>query len=99
LTPSNFADTKRNTMEKKKNLFRNVLDSEMFGDENKQYYFDIKKGKNEALFLQITNRNLAANDEYKRTHIILFEDDLAFFVEALTMLLGRHATGNLGASC
>jgi DNA repair protein RadC len=86
-------------MEKKKALFRNVLDSEMFGDENKQYYFDIKKGKNEALFLQITNRNLDTNDEYKRTHIILFEDDLAFFVEALTMLLGRHATGNLGASC
>jgi DNA repair protein RadC len=86
-------------MKKKKTLSRNVLDSEMFGDENKQYYFDIKKGKNEALFLQITNRNLAAKDEYKRTHIILFEDDLVFFVEALTMLLGRHATGNLGASC
>jgi DNA repair protein RadC len=86
-------------MEKTKNLFRNVLDTEMFGNENKQYYFDIKKGKNEALFLQITNRNLTVDDQYKRTHIILFEDDLTFFVEALTMLLGRHASGNLGASC
>jgi DNA repair protein RadC len=86
-------------MEKTKNLFRNVLDTVMFGNENKQYYFDIKKGKNEALFLQITNRNLTVDDQYKRTHIILFEDDLAFFVEALTMLLGRYASGNLGASC
>jgi hypothetical protein len=86
-------------MEEKRNLFRNVQDSEMFGDENKQYYFDIKKGKNDAIFLQITNRNLTVADAYKRTHIILFEDDLFFFVEALTMLLGRHAPGNLGASC
>lgn len=76
-----------------------MLDSEMFGHRNKQYYFDIKKGKNDAIFLQITNRNPAVADAYKRTHIILFEDDLPFFVEALTMLLGRHATGNLGASC
>jgi DNA repair protein RadC len=86
-------------MGKKKELFQNVLDTEMFGNENKQYYFDIKKGKNEAVFLQITSRNLKVADAYKRTHIILFENDLAFFVEALTMLLGRHATGNLGASC
>ena len=79
--------------------FTNILDSEMFGDDKKQYYFDIKKAKNQTHFLQITNRNLEGNETYKRTHIILFEDDLAFFVEAITMLLSRHATGNLGISC
>lgn len=86
-------------MEKRKTKFTNILDTEMFGDDRKQYYFDIKKAKNEQLYLQITNRKLDAEKAYKRTHIILFEDDLAFFVEAITMLLGRHATGNLGISC
>jgi hypothetical protein len=86
-------------MEKQKPRFMNVLDTEMFGDDRKQYYFDIKKAKNEKHFLQITNRKLDAEDTFKRTHIILFEDDLPFFVEAITMLLGRHATGNLGISC
>ena len=80
-------------------MFANVLDTEMFGDERKQYYFDIKQAKNQRIFLQITNRKQEADDTFKRTHIILFEDDLAFFVEAITMLLGRHASGNLGISC
>lgn len=86
-------------MATKKTKFTNILDSEMFGDNRKQYYFDIKKTKNQKHFLQITNRRQASGETYKRTHIIFFEDDLAFFVEAITMLLGRHATGNLGISC
>ena len=86
-------------MAKQTTKFANVLDTEMFGDEKKQYYFDIKKAKNETHFLQITNRKGDPEQGYKRTHIILFEDDLPFFVEAITMLLGRHASGNLGVSC
>jgi DNA repair protein RadC len=90
---------KTKTMATQKTKFTNILDTEMFGDERQQYYFDIKKAKNERHFLQITNRKLDADETYKRTHIILFEDDLAFFVEAITMLLRRHATGHLGVSC
>lgn len=86
-------------MANKKTKFTNVLDTEMFGDDRKQYYFDIKMAKNQRLYLQITNRKNDAGESYRRTHIILFEDDLAFFVEAITMLLSRHATGNLGVSC
>jgi hypothetical protein len=55
--------------------------------------------KDQRHYLQITNRKRHPDKAYRRTHIILFEDDLAFFVEAITMLLGRHATGNLGVSC
>lgn len=86
-------------MESKKTKFTNILDTEMFGNDRVQYYFDIKKAKNQKHYLRITNRRLEADDTYKRTQVILFEDDLAFFVEAITMLLGRHATGNLGISC
>ena len=86
-------------MENKKPKFTNILDTEMFGDEREQYYFDIKKAKNEKHYLRITNRRQEPDDSYKRTQIIFFEEDLPFFVEAISMLLGRHATGNLGISC
>jgi hypothetical protein len=86
-------------MEKQKTKFTNILDTEMFGDEHEQYYFDIKKAKNEKHYLRITNRRYEPDDTYKRTQIIFFEEDLPFFVEAISMLLGRHATGNLGISC
>lgn len=86
-------------MENQKTKFTNILDTEMFGDEREQYYFDIKKAKNQKHYLRITNRRHEPDDTYKRTQIILFEEDLPFFVEAISMLLGRHATGNLGISC
>jgi hypothetical protein len=85
-------------MEKQKTKFTNIVDTEMFGDEREQYYFDIKKAKNEKHFLRITNRRQEPDDTYKRIQIILFEQDIPFFVEAITMLLGRYATGNLGIS-
>jgi DNA repair protein RadC len=91
--------TKRKKMEQKKTKFTNILDTEMFGDEREQYYFDIKKAKNQKHYLRITNRKKERDESYKRIQIILFEEDLAFFVEAITMLLGRHVTGNLGISC
>ena len=43
--------------------FTNILDTEMFGDDRKQYYFDIKKTKNERIYLQITNRQQEGNDD------------------------------------
>jgi len=86
------------TMEKKTTKLTNILDTEMFGDDRRQYYFDIKQAKNKKHYLRITNRRQEADETFKRTQIIFFEDDLPFFVEAISMLLGRHATGNLGVS-
>ena len=86
-------------MEKHQQTFTDILDTEMFGDRREQYYFDIKKTKNQKHYLCITNRRQEPDDSFKRTQIIFFEDDLEFFVEAISMLLGRHATGNLGTSC
>jgi DNA repair protein RadC len=86
-------------MENKKTMFANILDTETFGNDTSQYFFDNKKAKNKNNYLQITNLQQNGNQTSKRTHIILFEDDLEFFLEALTMLLSRHATGNHGISC
>ena len=86
-------------MENQKPKLTDILDTEMFGNDREQYYFDIKKANNQKHYLRITNRRREPCDSYKRTQVILFEDDLAFFVEAITMLLGRYATGNLGVNC
>ena len=76
-----------------------ILDSENFGNEKRQYYFDIKMAKNTRHYMRITRRDQQSDQNYKRSEIVLFEDDIPFFVEAITMLLGRHASGNLGVSC
>ena len=86
-------------MEKQKIKLSGVLDSEMFGTEKTQYYFDIKKAKSQKHYLRITRRDQQDADTFKRTQIILFEDDLGFFVEAVSMLLGRYSSGNMGISC
>lgn len=86
-------------MENKKIKFTHILDTEMFGDGREQYYLDIKIARNQRHYLRITNRRQEAGDSYKRSEIVLFEDDLPFFVEAITNLLCRYAGGNLGISC
>lgn len=86
-------------MQKQQTKLSGILDSEMFGTEKTQYYFDIKKAKSNKHYLRITRRDQQDTDHFKRTEIILFEDDLGFFVEAVSMLLGRYSSGNMGISC
>jgi DNA repair protein RadC len=75
---------------------RDILDSESFGDERRNYFLDIKKAKNNTHYLRITRSDtLEEEHTYKRSSIILFEDDLNFFIEALTMVLGRFSSGNM----
>ena len=75
-----------------------ILDSEGFSSKNRQYYFDIKQAANQQYYLRITRRDQATDATFKRREIIFFEEDIAFFVEAMTMLLGRYSAGQLGVS-
>ena len=86
-------------MENQRLKLNGVLDYETFGDRNRQYFLDIKQTANKRPYLAIIRRDQTGDDTCTRSQIILFEDDLQFFVEAVTMLLGRYATGNLGISC
>ena len=86
-------------MEKQRTKLTGILDTEMFGNDKTQYYFDIKKAKSDKHYLRITRRDQPEPNQFKRTEIILFEDDLGFFVEAVSMLLGRFSSGNMGISC
>lgn len=68
--------------------FSNIIDSETFGEGNRHYFIDIKKTVNNTPYLCITRSDKQDNG-YKRNQLILFENDLHFFIEALTMVLGR----------
>ena len=71
----------------------NILDSEVFGNNGRQYCFDIKKARNNTSFLQITRLDHRGDETFRRTQVIFFEDDLPFFVEAVSMLLSRFSHG------
>lgn len=85
-------------MEPHKTKLSGILDTEMFASQNRQYYLDIKKTKNQRYYLRITRRDQETDETFKRKEIIFFEDDIQFLVEAMSMLLGRYSAGQLEAS-
>lgn len=73
-----------------------TLASETFSHGRKHYFIDVKKAANDTHFVLITSSEQFRNHttRYRRT-IQLWEEDLSMFVEALTMVLGRLAYGDL----
>ncbi|TSJ38906.1 hypothetical protein FO440_20625 [Mucilaginibacter corticis] len=82
-----------------KALLQNILDSEHFDGECGHYFIDIKRASNANHFLCITRLHPVIDHSIRRSQVILFEEDIPFFMEAITMLLSRYASGNLGAAC
>jgi DNA repair protein RadC len=75
-----------------------ILDSEAFGEGSRHYFIDLKRACNNRRYLRITRSDAQAEQSYKRSQVIVFENDLHFFVEALSMLLGRLAAGETGTN-
>jgi DNA repair protein RadC len=71
------------------------LASETFSHGKKHYFIDIKKASNDTHFLLITSSEQYDGDKYHRRTIQLWEEDLGFFVEALSMILSQLAYGEL----
>jgi hypothetical protein len=73
-----------------------TLATETFSHGRKHYFIDVKKAVNDSHFVLITSIESFAGDpqHYRRT-IQLWEEDLAQFVEALSMVLSRLAYGDL----
>lgn len=93
MLPANFALHNYYKMEQLKTKLPDILDSECFGERKRQYFFDLKKTRNNKPYLRITRRDEGSDQSYCRTQIIFFEEDISFFVEALSMLLGRFSHG------
>jgi hypothetical protein len=74
-----------------------ILATESFSRGRKHYFIDVKKAANDTHFVLITSSEEYRNEEkaFHRRTIQLWEEDLAQFVEALSMVLGRLAYGDL----
>jgi len=71
------------------------LASEMFGEGNRHYFMDVKRARNNSRYLRISRSDRVENDKYQRSQLVIFENDLGFFVEALTMVLGKWSHDEL----
>ncbi|WP_426671900.1 UPF0758 domain-containing protein [Mucilaginibacter sp. McL0603] len=71
------------------------LATESFSHGRKHYFIDVKKANNDTHFLLITSSEKYDEDKYHRRTIQLWEEDLGFFVEALSMILSQLAYGEL----
>jgi len=73
-----------------------TLASEMFSHGRKSYFIDVKKANNDTHFVLITSSESFPDHHtrYRRT-IQLWEEDLAMFAEALSMVLSKIAYGQL----
>jgi hypothetical protein len=71
----------------------NIIDSEHFGESSEHYFVDLKVSRNRRTYLKITRRNSTPGTPYDGSAVILFEDDFAFFIEALSMVMGRYSHG------
>ncbi|MEO3404914.1 DUF3276 family protein [Mucilaginibacter sp. CAU 1740] len=65
------------------------VDSKSFSHGKKHYFIDVKKAVNDSCFLLITSSEQYDTDKFHRQTVQLREEDLAFFVEALSMVLSR----------
>ena len=77
----------------------NRLDYEMFGEGDTYYFIDLNRARNDKHYLAITRSDAVPEKGYKRSQLIVFEDDFGFFIEALSMLLKRYSHGELKSSC
>jgi DNA repair protein RadC len=72
------------------NTINNLLDSESIGENGRYYFLDIRVTADRQRYLSITRSDRLPDESgYQRKRIVLFENDLFFFVEALSMLLTR----------
>jgi hypothetical protein len=81
-------------MEAAKTNYPNLA-SETFSHGKKHYFIDLKKASNDTHFLLITSSERYEEDKFHRRTIQLWEEDLGFFVEALSMILSQLAYGEL----
>jgi len=93
-----FCLIKTRAMQKQPRKLQGVVDTEAFTNKNREYYFDIKRSKDQQYYLRITRRDKTGDLTFIRHDIIFFAEDITFMVEAMTMLLGRYSAGQLGAS-
>jgi DNA repair protein RadC len=70
----------------------NVLMTESFSSGWKRHYFlDFKKTSRDSKFIQISRSDQQDDGSYKRTFVIIFEQDFEFLISAMSSLFHHSA--------
>ncbi|WP_170122785.1 UPF0758 domain-containing protein [Mucilaginibacter oryzae] len=73
-----------------------TLASETFSRGRMRYYIDVKRALNDTYFILFTVSEYFPNpNTHCRQTILIWQEDLAMFVEAFSMILGQVAYGQL----
>ncbi|MDQ8051956.1 MAG: hypothetical protein REI78_02970 [Pedobacter sp.] len=73
-------------------MLANVLLTESFSSSEKRHYFlDFKKTSTDSKFIQISRSDQQEDGSYKRTFIIVFEQDFEFLISAMSSLFHHSA--------
>jgi hypothetical protein len=69
----------------------NTLASEAFSRAGKHYFLDFKVAENNSNYIQITRSDWQSGDTYKRSQVIIFQEDFHFLIQAFASLFQSAA--------
>lgn len=65
---------------------RQILETETFGTGARNYFIDFAKAENDSDYIRITRSDKQADNSYKRSSVVIFEEDFMFLIESFSML-------------
>ena len=63
-----------------------TIESETFGSAKRQYFLDFNRASNNSNYIKITRSDRQSDNTYKRSSVVVFEDDFTFLIESFSML-------------
>jgi DNA repair protein RadC len=73
-------------------MIGNVLMTESFSSTGKRHYFlDFKRTSRDSKFIQISRSDQLEDGSYRRTFVIIFEQDFEFLISAMSSLFHHSA--------
>ncbi|HKG06527.1 MAG TPA: UPF0758 domain-containing protein, partial [Pedobacter sp.] len=63
-----------------------ALESESFSSGNRNYFIDFKRAASNNNYIKITRSDRLADGTFKKSSVVVFEDDFHFFIESFSML-------------
>lgn len=69
----------------------NILASESFSINRRHYFLDFKLAANNTNFIQISRSDEQGDGSFKRNHVLVFEEDFHFLIQAFSSLF-QHAS-------
>jgi hypothetical protein len=68
-----------------------LLATESFSNNRKHYFLDFKRAANNSQYIKIVRSDEQADHTYKRSEVIIFEEDFEFLIEAFSALFKSAA--------